>query len=45
MLVGAVVAWAVLGPLAHHHHWVSLPGSKGADEATGGLAWAKRLFG
>ncbi len=39
MLLGAIVAWAILGPLAHHRHWVSLPGSGLADDATGWLAW------
>ena len=39
MLLGAVVAWAILGPLAHGDGWVSLPGSKQPDDATGWLAW------
>ncbi len=39
MLLGAVVAWAILGPLAHRDGWVSLPGSKQPDDATGWLAW------
>ena len=39
MLLGAVVAWAILGPFAHSLGWVSLPGSKQPDDATGWLAW------
>jgi hypothetical protein len=39
MLLGAVVGWAVIGPVAHSKGWVSLPGSGDAQDATNWLSW------